>query len=124
MHEPSFHEEQILRWADPLVLSALVGRVVGCWNWAKAQLAAMWSHSRHRLQKVPAPWGGWLRTVVACKHGWMVFHASPGSMAACCRNSRSYSIHPRPPCLIASLIRRIAYASLSLVVGSDVPTAR
>ena len=63
-------------------------------------------------------------TVVAWSPEWIMFHCSVGSSAACCRNSRSYSSHPDPPCRSDSRMMSMAYAKRSRVTMSVVPTAR
>ena len=52
-----------------------------------------------------------------------MFHAINGLMDSCRRNTRSYSSHPEPPCLSASRITSLEYASMSRVVGSEVRIA-
>ncbi len=91
----------------------------GCCNGAKAQRAAVWSHSRHSEQNVPMV-DLWPSIVDACKIGSSVFHGRRGLMDIWQRNTRSYSSHPLFPCRRDSLVISLAYA---LVSRSEVLTA-
>ena len=93
-----------------------------CWSCAKAQLMAEWSQSWHSVQKVPSTTRCTLGQYCSGLQGRMYHIPSQG--AACCQNNRSYSNQPDPPCLRDSLMMGIAYANLSRVTWSVVPTAR
>lgn len=69
-------------------------------------------------------WYSMSQSVVAWSPKLMIFQGIVGSNATCCRNSRSYSIYPEPPCLSGSRMSRMAYAKRSQVTMSVVPIAR